>query len=281
MLDVREQVSRMTPEKWRNLIGGRNMVVIDEAQRIEDIGLALKILIDNVENVRVVVTGSSAFDLRNRTYEPLTDEWTEGASGSFTDRNLMVSQQFYYKVVAETDHPTFGAGTIESAPVAFRRARRLERAWSDETKLLDGITIMQPTNGNWSAVSTHWKRPYDGNATSFPDTGSTEYSKGPIGLNFGERVWVTGFGYVCRNDNDGYLRISTTALYAASGDKVFRRTLRIGASDPVKRSKPTAPGYDDGFWYAREHEPVGGIGELLGSWVMSGRIRGAVSVVVG
>ena len=72
MLDVREQISRMTPEKWRNLIGGRNMVVIDEAQRIEDIGLALKILIDNVENVRVVVTGSSAFDLRNRTDEPLT-----------------------------------------------------------------------------------------------------------------------------------------------------------------------------------------------------------------
>ncbi len=70
-------------------------------------------------------------------------------------------------------------------------------------------------------------------------------------------------------------------LYAASGDKVFRRTLRVGAADPEKRSKPSAPGYSDGFWYAREHEPAGGIGELLGSWVMSGRIRGAVSVVVG
>ena len=152
------------------------------------------------------------------TYEPLTDEWTEGASGSFTDQDLLVSQQFYYKVVAETDHPTFGEGTIESAPVAFRRARRLERAWSDETKLLDGITIMQPTNGNWSAVSGKWTLAWDGNAKTFPDTGSAEYSKGPIGLDFGERVWVTGFGYVCRNDNDGYLRISTTALYAASGD---------------------------------------------------------------
>lgn len=72
MLDVREQVARMSPEKWRTLIGGRSLVVIDEAQRIENIGLSLKILIDNVKDAQVIVTGSSALDLRNRTDEPLT-----------------------------------------------------------------------------------------------------------------------------------------------------------------------------------------------------------------
>lgn len=72
MLDVREAISNMTPEKWRSMIGGHDTIVIDEAQRIEGIGLSLKILVDNVRDVKVIVTGSSALDLRNRLDEPLT-----------------------------------------------------------------------------------------------------------------------------------------------------------------------------------------------------------------
>lgn len=70
-------------------------------------------------------------------------------------------------------------------------------------------------------------------------------------------------------------------LYAASGAKVFRRRLRVGAADAKKKVAPSTPGYDDGFWYSREHEPAGGIGELLGTYVTAGRIRGAISVVCG
>lgn len=72
MLDVRELVSDMSPEKWRRILQGHTTLVIDEAQRIDGIGLSLKILIDHVPGIQVIVTGSSALNLRNRTDEPLT-----------------------------------------------------------------------------------------------------------------------------------------------------------------------------------------------------------------
>ena len=79
MLDVRELLTNITPEKWRHLIGGHNAVVIDEAQRIEGIGLALKILVDSAKELPIIATGSSAFNLRTQLDEPLTGrkyEWT-------------------------------------------------------------------------------------------------------------------------------------------------------------------------------------------------------------
>jgi hypothetical protein len=45
---------------------------IDEAQRIPNIGIVLKIIIDQIKNVQVIATGSSAFELANKTNEPLT-----------------------------------------------------------------------------------------------------------------------------------------------------------------------------------------------------------------
>ena len=75
--------------------------------------------------------------------------------------------------------------------------------------------------------------------------------------------------------------IQGRTLYAASGERVFRRSLRKGAADPSKRTRPSCPGYGDGFRYTREHDPAGGIAELIGSAVMSGRIRGVISIVRG
>lgn len=54
------------------IIGTSKIVVIDEAQRIENIGLKLKILADNFKNQQIIATGSSSFDLANKINEPLT-----------------------------------------------------------------------------------------------------------------------------------------------------------------------------------------------------------------
>jgi hypothetical protein len=48
------------------------MICIDEAQRVKNIGLTLKLLVDNFPEKQVVATGSSSFDLSNQIVEPLT-----------------------------------------------------------------------------------------------------------------------------------------------------------------------------------------------------------------
>ena len=48
------------------------LIAIDEAQLIPNIGSGLKILVDQVPNIKVIATGSSSFDLANQVGEPLT-----------------------------------------------------------------------------------------------------------------------------------------------------------------------------------------------------------------
>lgn len=69
--DVRQIFPKMTSTQFRALIGDHQVVVIDEAQRIENIGLCLKLIVDNI-NVKVIASGSSSFELANRLNEPLT-----------------------------------------------------------------------------------------------------------------------------------------------------------------------------------------------------------------
>lgn len=58
--------------KLKNIIADNEILVIDEAQRIINIGIALKIIVDQIKNVQVIATGSSSFELANQLNEPLT-----------------------------------------------------------------------------------------------------------------------------------------------------------------------------------------------------------------
>lgn len=63
--------------KLQRLVKGYELLFIDEAQRIEDIGINLKILHDELPNLKIIATGSSSFELANITKEPLTGRtWT-------------------------------------------------------------------------------------------------------------------------------------------------------------------------------------------------------------
>lgn len=59
-------------EKLRTIISDHKIVFIDEAQRIDGIGLTLKIITDQLKHVQLIVSGSSSFDLGNELNEPLT-----------------------------------------------------------------------------------------------------------------------------------------------------------------------------------------------------------------
>ena len=70
--DVRAAFTEKSSTQLKSFIGNNKLVVIDEAQRVKDIGLTLKLLIDNYPEIQIIATGSSSFELSNKTVEPLT-----------------------------------------------------------------------------------------------------------------------------------------------------------------------------------------------------------------
>ena len=70
--DRRQQLALPDSAKLGALVGDADFVFIDEAQRVQDIGLTLKLLIDTFPKKQIVVSGSSALELSNRVNEPLT-----------------------------------------------------------------------------------------------------------------------------------------------------------------------------------------------------------------
>lgn len=71
-MDVRNIVQSLTISRLPSLVKQYECIVIDEAQRIENIGLQLKLITDNMPNIQLLVTGSSALELANTINEPLT-----------------------------------------------------------------------------------------------------------------------------------------------------------------------------------------------------------------
>jgi len=72
LLSVQEVFRSQAPETYRRMFGAARMIVLDEAQQVPDIGRSLKIIHDTLPGVQVLATGSSSFELGNRTSEPLT-----------------------------------------------------------------------------------------------------------------------------------------------------------------------------------------------------------------
>jgi len=69
---VRESLTNTNLADLQRVIGQNKIVFIDEAQRVKNIGLTLKLITDNIKEVQLIVTGSSSLDLANEINEPLT-----------------------------------------------------------------------------------------------------------------------------------------------------------------------------------------------------------------
>ncbi|MDD2236521.1 MAG: ATP-binding protein [Kiritimatiellae bacterium] len=70
--DVRHLLENCTSVRLRMIFGDHRIVCIDEAQRVENIGITLKLITDEIQGVQVVATGSSALELNSSIVEPLT-----------------------------------------------------------------------------------------------------------------------------------------------------------------------------------------------------------------
>ena len=73
---VQEYLSSQSIDKLKNFVGEHQILAIDEAQRIPNVGLNLKLLVDNLEGIKIIATGSASFDLYQKLGEPLTGRKT-------------------------------------------------------------------------------------------------------------------------------------------------------------------------------------------------------------
>jgi len=70
--DIRDRLSNTTSSFLKKIVGKKKVIVIDEAQRIMNIGLTLKLLVETFPERQIIATGSSSFELSDKIKEPLT-----------------------------------------------------------------------------------------------------------------------------------------------------------------------------------------------------------------
>jgi predicted AAA+ superfamily ATPase len=76
-ITIQKLLNRPNTQQIKQIIGDKKIVFIDEAQRIPEIGLTSKIIIDKFKDVQIILSGSSSFDLSSKVNEPLTGrKWT-------------------------------------------------------------------------------------------------------------------------------------------------------------------------------------------------------------
>jgi predicted AAA+ superfamily ATPase len=71
-ISVQEYLESQSIEKLKSFLGKKKMLIIDEAQKIKNIGLNIKLILDNISKIKVIASGSSSFDLAKQVGEPLT-----------------------------------------------------------------------------------------------------------------------------------------------------------------------------------------------------------------
>lgn len=71
-INIHDYLSSQSVEKLKSFIGKKKILIIDEAQKIKNIGLNIKLILDHIPKIKVIASGSSSFDLAQQMGEPLT-----------------------------------------------------------------------------------------------------------------------------------------------------------------------------------------------------------------
>lgn len=71
-INVHDKLAIRSVENYKQLIGSYRLLYIDEAQKIPDIGLKLKLMVDEIDGLKIIISGSSSFDISKEAGEPLT-----------------------------------------------------------------------------------------------------------------------------------------------------------------------------------------------------------------
>ncbi len=71
-INVHDKLAIRSVENYKQILGSYRVLYIDEAQKIPDIGLKLKLMIDEIQGLKIIISGSSSFDIHKDAGEPLT-----------------------------------------------------------------------------------------------------------------------------------------------------------------------------------------------------------------
>ena len=71
-ITIHDYLSSQSIEKLKSFVGKHKLLIIDEAQKIKNIGLNIKLILDHIPKIKVIASGSSSFDLAQQVGEPLT-----------------------------------------------------------------------------------------------------------------------------------------------------------------------------------------------------------------
>ena len=102
-MDVVRLLSDRSVGNYKRLFSGVSLLAVDEAQHIPDIGMKLKLIVDELPELAVIATGSSSFDLQNHAGEPLVGRSTQFMLTPFSAEEL-ASSETLFDTLAETDH---------------------------------------------------------------------------------------------------------------------------------------------------------------------------------
>lgn len=75
-ITIQGYLSSQSVDKLRAFVGNNRLLIVDEAQKVSNIGLNLKLIVDHIPEIRIIATGSSSFDLARSIGEPLTGRKT-------------------------------------------------------------------------------------------------------------------------------------------------------------------------------------------------------------
>lgn len=126
---IRQSLEKEDPAALKKFLGNGRLIVLDEAQKVKNIGLILKLLSDTYPQMQIIATGSSSFDLANKVNEPLT-----GRALEFTLYPFSFSEMKNFYKNYELD------GQLENILVYGLYPEIVKSNLSDSRQLLDNLT---------------------------------------------------------------------------------------------------------------------------------------------
>lgn len=129
---------------YRRLLGQKTLLVIDEAQHIPDMGMILKVIVDNIEGIRIIATGSSSFNLHQEVGEPLVGRKTTIWMYPLAQMEYALLQDYKSTVEKREERLIFGGyPELEKYPDWQEKAEYLQQIINDyllkDVLMLDGI----------------------------------------------------------------------------------------------------------------------------------------------